>query len=757
MSFEPTASTAYGSDWVFGILSATSFVVGAATSAGAGYIGMYIATIANGRVTMKCYSEGITSGFSMAIQGGMVMAFGLTTLGLLNLVLIMMLYKLEYNSCEFYNECGLNALYDALAAYGLGGSSIAMFGRVGGGIYTKAADVGADLVGKLDFGLEEDDARNPATIADNVGDNVGDIAGMGSDLFGSFAEGTCAAMVILSSANNCVYWTGDSMYAMASNFNAMCFPLAITASGLLVSYLVSLLATHFSNVQAKTDVEPALKQQLIWSCVLQTPCVFMLAYWLLPPSFYVGAQIGVHGTDPTAIAPAVGKATCTGWTWNAASGATGHAYPFGAFKAGFDEAAFKGATCLGFAGSSAQEVLWWHPALCVGGGLWAGLLIGFVTEYYTSNTYSPVREVATSSATGAATNIIYGLALGYESVVIPVIALATSIYVGFALAQMFGVACAALGMMGTMATCLTIDGFGPIADNAGGIAEMACSDDPKVRETTDALDAAGNTTAAIGKGFAIGSAAMVALALFGGYCIRASIEPADVSIMEPMTFFGLLTGSMLPYWFSAMTMKSVGMAAQAMVDQCKEQFKTEKGIAVLDGTEDPPEDWYDKCIEEATKHSLKEMIAPSALVMLSPLLMGIIFGKFALSGLLIGGIVSGIQMALSASNTGGAWDNAKKWVSSKGYKEEDTDLKELLEKKKDETDENPAEKRYKDALDATIIGDTVGDPLKDTSGPAINILMKLMAIIALVAAPFVAATRDGYGLLGCSLARHCTA
>lgn len=747
-SFEPTAATAYGSDWTFGILSATSFVVGAATSAGAGYIGMYIATIANGRVTMKCFSEGIGAGFSMAIQGGMVMAFGLTTLGLLNLVLMMMLYKLQYNSCEFYNECGTNALYDSLAAYGLGGSSIAMFGRVGGGIYTKAADVGADLVGKLDYDLQEDDARNPATIADNVGDNVGDIAGMGSDLFGSFAEGTCAAMVILSSSNNCVYWTGGSMYAMASNFNAMCFPLAITASGLLVSFTVSLLATHFSTVKTAKDVEPALKAQLVWSCVLQTPCVFLLAYWLLPASFFVAAQIGVHGTDPSAIAPALGKATCTAWTWNAASGTAGHAYPFGAFKAGFNEAAFRGATCLGVVGSSAQEVLWWHPALCVGGGLWAGLLIGFVTEYYTSNTYSPVRQVATSSATGAATNIIYGLALGYESVVIPVIALATAIYTGFALAQMFGVACAALGMMGTMATCLTIDGFGPIADNAGGIAEMAVSHDPTTRETTDALDAAGNTTAAIGKGFAIGSAAMVALALFGGYCTRAGIQPADVSIMEPMTFFGLLMGSMLPYWFSAMTMKSVGMAAESMVQTCKEQFETEEGKAILAGTKTPGPEWYTKCIAAATKHSLAEMIAPSALVMLSPLLMGVIFGKFALSGLLIGGIVSGIQMALSASNTGGAWDNAKKWVSSKGFEEENTELKKLL---------GGDEALYKAALDATIIGDTVGDPLKDTSGPAINILMKLMAIIALVAAPFVAATRGGYGLLGCSLARACTA
>jgi inorganic pyrophosphatase len=394
------------------------------------------------------------------------------------------------------------------------------------------------------------------------------------------------------------------------------------------------------------------------------------------------------------------------------------------------------------------------------------LLIGLITEYYTSNTYQPVKDVAHSCKTGAATNIIYGLALGYNSVVIPVLALAASIYMGFALAQMFGVACAALGMLGTMAICLTIDGYGPIADNAGGIAEMA--ELPKdVRLKTDALDAAGNTTAAIGKGFAIGSAAMVALALFGGYCTRADIKLADVSVLEPMTFFGLLIGSMLPYWFSAMTMKSVGMAAEEMVETCKAQFDTEDGQRVLKGEKDFTPDmwrskdeatlgmgWYELCIARATDSSLKEMVAPSALVMLAPLVVGIFFGKFTLSGLLVGGIISGIQMALSASNTGGAWDNAKKYIEAEKYME---NLK--AEGRVGEADAGllQAMMKHTDAHKASIVGDTVGDPLKDTSGPAINILMKLMAIIALVFAPFIASTMDGYGLLGCALNHKCTA
>jgi inorganic pyrophosphatase len=750
-SFKPKYDhTEYDSDFVFGAFSALAFVWGAVTSMFAGYVGMYIATVCNGRVTMKCWTMNIGSGFSMAIQGGMVMGFGLTAIGLANLLILLGIYKLYYKECEFYNSCDTNTLYDALAAYGLGGSSIAMFGRVGGGIYTKAADVGADLVGKLDFGLEEDDPKNPATIADNVGDNVGDIAGMGSDLFGSFAEGTCAAMVILASSNNCVYWTDGSMYAMASNFPAMCFPMAITAAGLVMCFITSLFATTCSGVEKADDVEGALKKQLVISTVLMTPAVFGLAAWLLPEKFWVAASIGVKGSDPSGAGPH--KAVCESNVWRADISPAAP-YAFGSFATSFTETVFTSSSCLGSPGVTAQEVLWWHPAICVVGGLWAGLLIGYITERYTSNTYMPVKEVAWSCRTGAATNIIYGLALGYNSVVIPVLALAASIYAGFALANMFGVACAALGMMGTMAICLTIDGYGPISDNAGGIAEM-CELPPGVRQLTDALDAAGNTTAAIGKGFAIGSAAMVALALFGGYCTRADIKIAEVSVLEPMTFFGLLAGSMLPYWFSAMTMRAVGEAAEQMVQTCKRQFQTEEGKKILAGEiKKPDKKWYEECITEATQASLSEMGPPSALVMLSPLIVGIFLGKFALSGLLVGGIVSGVQMALSASNTGGAWDNAKKYIEAGKYgasqkPHPDEEVHHIL-----------AESMVKGthAHQAAVVGDTVGDPLKDTSGPAINILMKLMAIIALVFAPFIAACRDGYGLIGCSLNKNCNA
>jgi len=378
-----------------------------------------------------------------------------------------------------------------------------------------------------------------------------------------------------------------------------------------------------------------------------------------------------------------------------------------------------------------MKVKWWYLGLTVTVGLWAGLLIGFVTEFYTSKTYTPVQEVADACETGAATNIIYGLALGYKSAVVPVLALGIAIYTGFALAKMLGVACAALGMLSNMAIALTIDGYGPISDNAGGIAEMA-ELPSEVRDITDCLDAAGNTTAAIGKGFAIGSAAMVALSLFGGYCVRADIESADVSVLDPLTFFGLLIGAMLPYWFSAMTMKSVGMAAKAMVECVREQFASELGQEIINKVRKPPPEWYTPPVEIATQKSLHAMIPPGALVILSPIIVGLLLGRFALSGLLIGSIVSGVQMALSASNTGGAWDNAKKLIESQG-------------------------KKGSELHKAAVIGDTVGDPLKDTSGPAINILMKLMAILSLVIGPFVASIRDGYGLLGCSISSKCDA
>jgi len=459
---------------------------------------------------------------------------------------------------------------------------------------------------------------------------------MGSDLFGSFAESSCAAMVISSQSLD-----------LFNDWNAACLPLAITAGGIFVCFLTSFVATHLNPVRREADVESALKKQIIVSTVLMTPTAYALCHYLLPA-----------GT---------------------------------------------------FAVSTAHAVKSWHVFFCVACGLWSGLVIGLVTEYYTSHSYTPVREVADSCRTGAATNIIYGLALGYKSVIVPSFCLAITIYVSYTLAAMYGIALAALGILSTLSIGLTIDAYGPICDNAGGIAEMAGMDE-EIRNKTDALDAAGNTTAAIGKGFAIGSAALVSLALFGAFVTTTFGNDAVVDVLRPFTFAGLLIGAMLPYWFSAMTMKSVGMAALKMVEEVRRQVRENPGI--LNG-ESPPD--YESCIAISTDASLREMIPPGALVMLSPLLVGFLFGVEALAGLLVGALVSGVQMAISSSNTGGAWDNAKKYIEGNNL--------------------GPENGKNSAVHAAAVIGDTVGDPLKDTSGPALNILIKLMAIISVVFAP----------------------
>ncbi|KAJ0458797.1 putative inorganic diphosphatase [Helianthus annuus] len=535
-------------------------------------------------------------------------------------------------------------LFEAITGYGLGGSSMALFGRVGGGIYTKAADVGADLVGKVERNIPEDDPRNPAVIADNVGDNVGDIAGMGSDLFGSYAESSCAALVVAS----------ISSFGINHEFTAMCYPLLVSSIGIIVCLITTLFATDFYEVKAVKDIEPSLKNQLIISTVLMTIGIAVVSFIALPSSFTI--------------------------------------YNFGVQKVVHN----------------------WQLFLCVCVGLWAGLIIGFVTEYYTSNAYSPVQDVADSCRTGAATNVIFGLALGYKSVIIPIFAIAISIFVSFSFAAMYGIAVAALGMLSTIATGLAIDAYGPISDNAGGIAEMAGMSH-RIRERTDALDAAGNTTAAIGKGFAIGSAALVSLALFGAFVSRAGIQVVDV--LTPKVFIGLIVGAMLPYWFSAMTMKSVGSAALKMVEEVRRQFNTIPGL--MEGLTKPD---YATCVKISTDASIKEMIPPGALVMLTPLIVGTFFGVETLSGVLAGSLVSGVQVAISASNTGGAWDNAKKYIEA-GASEHARTL-------------GP---KGSEPHKAAVIGDTIGDPLKDTSGPSLNILIKLMAVESLVFAPFFAA------------------
>jgi H+-translocating diphosphatase len=627
-----------------GAFSTLAFIVGAITSIVSGYLGMSIATYANARTALEA-RKGIAPAFMVAFRSGAVMGFLLAGNALLVLYVLMLVYRQVFGD-------DWEGLFEAITGYGLGGSSIALFGRVGGGIYTKAADVGADLVGKIEKDIPEDDPRNPAVIADNVGDNVGDIAGMGADLFGSFAESTCAALVVssVSSLGTDQVWV------------SMCFPLLITATGILVCIGTTLVATDFKPARVIAEIETTLKMQLIISTAIMTPVAYIVAAGVLP-------------------------AEITGL----------------------------------FIDDMDRVVKSWHVFMCVAIGLWGGLIIGLVTEYYTSNTYSPVQDVADACQTGASTNIIFGLALGYKSTIIPCFIIATCIFAGFSLAHMYGIACAALGMLATISTCLAIDAYGPISDNAGGIAEMASMGED-IRERTDALDAAGNTTAAIGKGFAIGSAALVSLALFGAYVTRAGITIADSSILDPQVFSGLLVGAMLPYWFSAMTMKSVGKAALAMVEEVRHQFNTIPGL--MEGTARPD---YRRCVEISTAASISEMVPPGALVMLTPVITGTFFGVRALAGLLAGALVSGVQMAVSMSNTGGAWDNAKKYIEA-GASEHAASLG----------------GKGSDCHKAAVIGDTVGDPLKDTSGPSLNILIKLMAVESLVFAPFfLAHTKDG--------------
>eukprot|EP00252_Welwitschia_mirabilis_P022581 TRINITY_DN614_c0_g1_i2.p1 TRINITY_DN614_c0_g1~~TRINITY_DN614_c0_g1_i2.p1 ORF type:complete len:693 (-),score=96.51 TRINITY_DN614_c0_g1_i2:671-2749(-) len=617
------------------VFSTVAFVLGALTSVLSGYLGMKIATYANARTTLEA-RKGVGKAFITAFRSGAVMGFLLAANGLLVLYIAINLFKIYYGD-------DWEGLFEAITGYGLGGSSMALFGRVGGGIYTKAADVGADLVGKVEQNIPEDDPRNPAVIADNVGDNVGDIAGMGSDLFGSYAESSCAALVVAS----------ISSFGNNHDFTAMCYPLLISAMGILVCLITTLFATDFFEIRNVKEIEPALKKQLIISTALMTVGIAIVSFIGLPSTFDI--------------------------------------YNFG----------------------SSKVVKNWQLFFCVAIGLWAGLVIGYITEYYTSNAYSPVQEVAQSCRTGAATNVIFGLALGYKSVIIPIFAIAIAIYVSFSLAAMYGISVAALGMLSTIATGLAIDAYGPISDNAGGIAEMAGMSH-KIRERTDALDAAGNTTAAIGKGFAIGSAALVSLALFGAFVSRAAIS--TVNVLTPKVFIGLIVGAMLPYWFSAMTMKSVGSAALKMVEEVRRQFKCMPGL--MEGTTKPD---YATCVKISTDASIKEMIPPGALVMLTPLIVGILFGVETLSGVLAGALVSGVQVAISASNTGGAWDNAKKYIEAGASKA----ARELGPK-------------GSDAHKAAVIGDTIGDPLKDTSGPSLNILIKLMAVESLVFAPFFA-------------------
>jgi K(+)-stimulated pyrophosphate-energized sodium pump len=608
-----------------GIYTMVAFLFGGLISVASGYIGIKVANQGNARTTVSA-KQSLAAAFEVAINSGAVMGFALVSLAVLGLVVVYVVMSVLMSDLGVENN---HILMEVIAGFGLGGSTIALFARVGGGIFTKAADVGADLVGKVEQGIPEDDPRNPAVIADNVGDNVGDVAGMGADLFGSCAESTCAAMVI-------------SAVVFAADPNALLYPILISAIGIPISLLTKLLV----SVKEEEDVAPGLMKLLIISSALMSVVMYFFTVSLIPDSFEINgasySNLGVY--------------------------------------------------------------------YCFLSGLVSGLAVGLLTGFYTSDKYRPVQEVAESCETGVATNIIYGLALGYKSTVLPYICIAISIFVSWEFAGMYGVAIASLGMLGTLVVALMIDAYGPVADNAGGIAEMVGLD-PEVRRRTDVLDSAGNTTAAIGKGFAIGAAILTSLALFAAFITISetlSGEPITMSLLEPMVFTSVFIGAVLPFLFTAMTMKSVGKAAFAMIEEVRHQFKTIPGI--MEGTGKPD---YAKCVAISTQAALREMIAPGVLIMGTPLIVGFLFGVEAVAGVLAGSLVCGGVLAISSSNSGGAWDNAKKYIEAgnlggKGSEEHK----------------------------AAVVGDTVGDPLKDTSGPSLNILIKLSAILSLVFAPF---------------------